>query len=478
MDPAHTSLVDVSAAKSMPSEDLLFRDGLGDRMLIRDAQGRPAQESLLLRPELTAIPSFEFALNERLWLVERFDHPAFLTVRNIVRVPGHLPMISLVSDYAGGIRLSEVLERAESTKQPLTAGAAVFVIKEILDSLAELHRHNGDLSHGALSPERIVLADGKVRITDYVLGPALEQLRYSPERYWKELRVAVPSSAGAVRLDRRVDVAQVGMIAVALFASRPLRESEHAGGLSEVLASLSLAQPLRSWLTKALHLDPRTLFVSAVQAAEALAEAMKEAGLLPAPGDLDLNGANPPVEAPRPPRLAPPLKFAPVAKIAPVVAKPAALPALKPIAAFKPAAAAKRGRDVWEAHDVDSTPLPRHTMAGRPRKAVVGPNFRKFVWAAVLAIALTAAFTAAQYIPAPDWLFSSTGTLVIESNPQGVTVLVNGSDLGVTPLTLKVESGRHEVELRGPGTPKIFKVFVSRGDRVAQYVEFPPERRR
>ena len=86
---------------------------------------------------------------------------------------------------------------------------------------------------------------------------------------------------------------------------------------------------------------------------------------------------------------------------------------------------------------------------------------------------LTAAFTAAQYIPAPDWLFSTTGTLVVESNPQGVPVLVNGTQQGVTPLTLKVERGRHEVELRGPGKPKIFKVFVSRGDRVAQYVEFP-----
>ena len=473
MDPAQTLLVDVSAAKSMPSEDLLFRDGLGDRVLIRDAQGRPAQESLLLRPELTAIPSFEFALNERLWLVERFDHPAFLTVRNIGRVPGHLPLISLVSDYAGGIRLSEVLERAESTRQPLTAGAAVFVIKAILDGLAELHRHNGDLSHGALAPERIVLAGGKVRIADYVLGPALEQLRYSPERYWKELRVAVPSSAGAVRLDRRVDVAQVGMIAVALFASRPLRESEHVGGLSDVLASLSLAPPIRSWLTKALHMDPRTLFVSAVQAAEGLTEAMKEANLLPAPGDLDLENPKSPAEEPRQTRLAPP-----ALKIAPVITKPATLPALKPLA-FKPTVVAKRGRDAWEAQpDVDSAPLSRRAAPSKPRKAVVGPNFMRFVWAAVLAIALTAAFTAAQFIPAPDWLFSSTGTLVVESNPQGVMVLVNGKDLGITPLTLKVESGRHEVELRGPGTPKIFKVFVSRGDRVAQYVEFPPERRR
>ena len=36
-----------------------------------------------------------------------------------------------------------------------------------------------------------------------LLGPGIEQLRYTTERYWKELRVAVPSSAGGARLDRR-----------------------------------------------------------------------------------------------------------------------------------------------------------------------------------------------------------------------------------------------------------------------------------
>jgi hypothetical protein len=34
----------------------------------------------------------------------------------------------------------------------------------------------------------------------------------------------------------------------------------------------------------------------------------------------------------------------------------------------------------------------------------------------------------------------------------------------------------HEVELHGPGKPKIFKVHVTRGDRVARYVEFPGRR--
>ena len=478
MNPAVPLPVDVSAAKSMPTDDeVLFRDGLGDRLLVRDVEGRPAQESLVLRTELSSVPSFEFALNERLWLVERFDHGTFLTVRNVVRLPGRQPRISLISDYTGGTRLSEVLVRAADGKS-ISAGAAVFVLKEILDGLAELHRQSGDLSHGALAPERIVLAEGRVRIADYVLGAAIEQLRFSTERYWRELRVAVPASAGSARLDRRVDVAQVGMIAVALFASRPLRDSEHMTGLDTVLASTSIALPIRSWLLKALHMDPRRVFVNATEASQGFDEAIAEAGIRPAPRDLDLQSPNlaKPASAPIsvyvPPR---------VAKPVPPVPKPI-LPAARPVPPVaKPAVAAKPKRDVWPGHDADTYALvPRATLHEYTEdvRNPLSPRFKKFLWLAVLAVMMTAAFTAAQFIPAPDWFFSRTGTLVIESNPQGAEVLVNGRSQGVTPLTLKVEAGRHDVELRGGGKPKIFNVFVSRGDRVAQYVEFPQTKQR
>ena len=452
----------MSAAKSMaPSEDLLFRDGLGDRLLVRDAHGRPAHECLLIRPELTSVPAFEFALNERLWLVEKFDHPAFLTIRNIVRTPGHFTSISLVHDLTGGTRLSDVLARAASGGQPITAGATVFVLKEVLDALAELHRQSGDLAHGAIAPERIVLADGKVRIADYVLGPAIEQLRFAAERYWKELRVAVPSSAGSIRLDRRVDVVQAALMGVAMFAGRPLGDSEHLSGLGDVLMSISVPQPIRSWLLRALHMDPRRVFVHAGEASQALTDAMNEGGLRPAPRDLDLQPS-------RSLKIAPPAapKPAPPKAIAAAVAKPA--PVAKSIAA---APAPKR--DVWQAHDVDQrTYAPTQGTTRATNRKPVSAGLRTFLLVSMMIGLMTGAFTAAQFIPAPEWMFSKAGTLVIESSPQGVKVSVNGKPQGVTPLTLKVEAGIHEVELHGPGRPKIFKVHVTRGDRIAQYIEF------
>ncbi len=447
------------------SDEVLFKDGLGDRLLIRDNNGRPTHESLLIRPELTSIPAFEFALNERIWLVEKFDHPAFLTIRNIVRVPGRLTTISLVHDLTGGTRLSEVLERAESSGQTISASAAVFVLKHVLDGIAELHRQSGELAHGALSPERIVIADGRVRIADYVLGSAIEQLRFTQERYWKELRIGVGSSAGGVRLDRPVDVAQAAMIAVAMFAGRPLRDNEHLGGLGDLLTSITVPQSVRSWLLKALQMDPRRVFIHAGEASKALDEAIAEAGIRPARRDLDaLTGGRSvvtplkPAATIKPPATLPAYVVAPTPRLAPLMTKP-------------PSSPPKPKRDAWQAHDTDPRQFSwQSTAAATPGGPVSG--FKKFLWTALLILAMTCAFTAAQYVPAPEWLFSKTGTLVIESNPQGLAVFVNGQSHGVTPLTLKVQAGIHEVELRGPGKPRIFKVHVTRGDRVAQYIEF------
>lgn len=466
--------MDVSAAKSFGlSEDLIFRDGLGDRFLVRDNTGRATHECLSIRPELTAVPAFEFAVNERLWLVEKFDHPAFLTVRNILRFPGRLTSVSLVHDMVGGTRLSDALAKAETSGQPITIGATVFLLKEVLDGLAELHRQSGDLAHGALAPERIVLADGRVRIADYTLGPAIEQLRFTTERYWKELRVAVPSAAGGARLDRRVDVAQTALIGVAMFAGRPLRDTENLGTLGDVLMSISVPQPIRSWLLRALHMDPRRLFVHAGEASKALDDAIAEAAIRPSAHEFSSFAGGRGVLTP--------FKTAILNNAVGVPALPAtravttvtakAAPVTKP-----PAAASTPKREAWHAHDVDPRIATPHRASVAQGRKDMSSRFKRLLLVALMMAGMTGAFTAAQFIPAPAWMFSDSGTLVVESSPQGIKVSVNGKPQGVTPLTLKVESGIHEVELHGPGKPKIFKVHVTRGDRVAQYIEFPGRR--
>ncbi len=125
-------------------------------------------------------------------------------------------------------------------------------------------------------------------------------------------------------------------MAVAMFAGRPLRDAENLGGLGDVLMSISVPQPIRSWLIRALHMDPRRVFVHAGEASQALTEAMGEAGLRPSPRDLDLQQS-------RSSKLAAPNA---------VSSRPITVAPPKAVTLPKPAARAPR-RDAWEAHDVD-----------------------------------------------------------------------------------------------------------------------------
>ena len=468
MDPAvRKGRMEGSAVQAMSPDELLFHDGFGDRLLVRDNAGKPLYESLMLRSDLSAVPSFEFSLAQRLNSLKEFDHPWFVCIRELVRIPGRLPRLSLLADYCGGVRLTEVLAAMESQGAPRSPGVPLYIIQEILGAVATLHRQNSEVSHGALAPDRIVIADGNVRVTDYVLGSAIEQLRFSPDRYWRELRVAVPPSAGAVRFDRGLDVAQIGTVALALFAGRQLRDDEHMGNLGAVLASLTpLPQPLRTWLMRTLHMDTRRAYVSATEAGSELQTAMTEAGVRPTRPELGALAVRPQRTIAASVRT--PAKPAPPVAAAPKLVAPPQVPQAQP------------KQDVWRAHDTvqQTMYVPGSSASDGVMASRFSKRFRLMVTIGVFGASIAGAFTAAQYVPAPAFLFSRTGTLVVESKPAGVPLLVDGEPQGVTPVTLQLGNGKHEVELRGGGKPRIFSVFISRGARISQYIEMPASRGR
>jgi PEGA domain len=64
------------------------------------------------------------------------------------------------------------------------------------------------------------------------------------------------------------------------------------------------------------------------------------------------------------------------------------------------------------------------------------------------------------------------GALVVQSNPPGVQVFVDGVGRGVTPARLTVAPGSHILELRGHGVPRVIPLNVTAGAEVSQYLEF------
>ena len=273
--------MDSAAAHAGAPVPYAFTDGLGVRRRTTDPARHEPIELLCLRGELTAVPSFEFALRERVSHLAAFRHACYAGVRSVERLKNPPAALVLVSDVTAGLRLSDVLAFAEQSTVPLDIDAALCLLRQIVPALAKLHEQAPDVAHGALSPERIVVTPGaRIVMVEHVLGAALGELQYSRERYWKELRVAVPGTTGPVAFNRRSDAAQLGAAALALILGRPLGDDELPSRLGDVVASSwaisargglePLPAGLRGWLMRALQLDPRESFESAIDAHDEL----------------------------------------------------------------------------------------------------------------------------------------------------------------------------------------------------------------
>lgn len=272
-----------------------FRDGIGDR---RAVPGQDGRELLAIRAELCAVPGFEFAMRERLNRLASFRHAYYARAQAVERLSDHETPIGLISDHVNGIRLSELFASAAARGLNLDINTGVCLIRQLVPAVAKLHETGPDLAHGALGPERILITpNARLVITEYVLGAALEQLHYSQDRYWQDLRVALPHSAGLPRADQRGDVTQVGVIALSLVLGRLLRDDEYPSKVGDVVATARAVSPrggfeplapaLRSWISRALQLDVRQAFRNAIDASDALEQALSDSEYLASPASLE-----------------------------------------------------------------------------------------------------------------------------------------------------------------------------------------------
>src|SRR5258706_4979574 len=266
-----------AAVSQSTAAAVTFKDGLGERRHIADPTGNETLELLCLRRELSAVPSFEFALRERVSRLASFRHEQFARVRSVERLSDRESTLAVGSERTHGTRVSELLANADQRRLALDISSALCLIGQLVPAVAALHESARDVAHGTIGPERLVVRpDGRLLVIEYVLGAALEQLRYPRERDWSELRVALPSSAGLPRFDQRADVTQMCVVALSLILGRPMRDDEYPARIADVVASTWAVSPrggfeplppgLRSWLGRALELDGRTGFATAIEA--------------------------------------------------------------------------------------------------------------------------------------------------------------------------------------------------------------------
>jgi hypothetical protein len=268
-----------TAASFQPSSVVVFRDGLGERRRVTDSTGRESLDLLCLNGEMIALAAFEAALRERAGRLTEFRHPSFCDLRGVERLSGGT--VAVVADAVPGSRIADLLTAAVEHHLTLDINAALCLIRQLVPAIEALHESNHDVIHGAIGIERLVVTPrARLIVVDHTLGSALEQLHYSHQRYWKDLRVALPRSAGQPKFDARVDVTQIGVVALSLILGRPLADDEYPMKLAELVGSAwaigsngdlePLKPGLRSWLSRALQLDLRNAFATVTEAGEEL----------------------------------------------------------------------------------------------------------------------------------------------------------------------------------------------------------------
>ena len=558
----------------------LFCDGLGDRVVAADGATGELLQILRIKPALTAVPSFEFALRERTARLANFRHAYYGRVRRVDRVQMPAPGLAIVSDHVEGTRLSEILRVAQERRLQLDINAALCLIRQLVPAVALLHENAREVAHGLIAPERLIVTPhARLVIVEHVMAAAIDQLQFSRERLWQEFRVAMPPSAGMPRFDHRADVTGLGLVALALVLGRPLRADEFPHRLSTLLnearertspgAEQPLSPALRDWLSRALQLDTRRAFASAPEALAGLEEVVADdssyvaapvaletflsryiAALLePVPSEAPAPASSVMVPKPLQPRAvaspAPATTTAPttpftsaastsatadnqVELLAPVVpaqspaplsaSEPAAVvtatpsesgemqaavtSAPAPVAASAPTPAfatetpsvetddpsappAPVVRDITElisARDLvsqdipaDATPLfeeEKPATQTKNRKQMPASWKRMAAMIGAVVVLGGSGLFASKFFRGSGAASPSSGTLVVQSNPAGVQVVVDGVDRGLTPAKLSVAPGAHILELRGRGVPRVIPINVAAGSEVSQYLEF------
>jgi len=449
-------------------ESPVFSDGIGDRVLSADPSTGEHIQLLRINPSLTAVPSFEFALRERVARLANFRHGYYARVRRVDRGQAHA--LSIVSDHVEGTRLSDLLRVARERKLTLDTNAALCLVRQLVPAVSLLHENARDVAHGLIAPERLIVTPhARLVLVEHVLGAAIEQMQFGRDRLWHEFRVAMPPTPGIPRFDQRADVTGIGVVALSLVLGRPLTADEYPRALNDLLNTARertaigdeqpLSPPLKSWLARALQLDSRRAFASAPEALAALEQLTGEgAAYVAAPIALETFLSRY-VEAVLQPGTAPP----PTAVPTPIAAVPAISDVVDLGDLLTPTGVSsfKDKRNMPAAKSVATAPV-----SGKS----AGSNRKWFIAAAVVAILGTGGYVGFKnFRPAAA---PAMATLAVQSNPPGVPIFVDGIERGMTPARVSLTAGSHILELRGRGVPRVIPVTLTAGAELSQYLEF------
>jgi serine/threonine protein kinase len=482
----------------MSAAGTAFQDGLGERRQTTGA-GNQLLDLVVVHEALGEVTGFEAALRQRAGELASFQHASFPRLRGVGRLSKTPPRIVVATDHVSGVRLSDLLAIAERRLIPLEYDGALGLLRQLLDAMAALHEAVPHVSHGALAPERLVFtSDAKLVVVEHVFGLAIERLGFDQERCWRELRAALPVVDGKVTINRRADVTQIGAVTLSLLLGRQLNDEEYPTGIAQMIDGLNavssnglelLSSEMKSWLRRAMQVDGDRSFATATEAkadfdktiklndarartvltaflaecqtfgkgtGSAASSAAEPAASSKAKGDSAIDSfasAGMAAAAASTTKAAAPATKAPAA-----AASATKTPAASPAPATPAAKSEPSRREAEPALQVRR--IPYWNSEWRNRAGIAA--------AILIAIATAGTFAVRSYATVEP-----TGQLVVNTNPDGVQVFIDGKKRGLTPITLELPTGDHKLELTLDDQTRAIPVKITDGGQVSQFVEIP-----
>src|SRR5436190_4677311 len=251
-----------------------FKDGFGTRVRVTDAGGDPV-EHLQLVPELA---NQESAIRDRVGRLINFRHARYVRLRSVERAKTGLKPLVVAYDALDGHRLSSVLEALPKLPLTLECDVALQIVRDLLPAIGILH-DSRKVTHGCIAPERLVYtSQQRLVIVDHGLGAALMRLNLPRKKLWDQFRIASPATNRAV-FDEKMDVVQIGLVALALLLGRPLTDDEYPAQVKRLIFSIKetssrvgarpIGPELRRWLERATGVDEAQTFNSIKEAQDA-----------------------------------------------------------------------------------------------------------------------------------------------------------------------------------------------------------------
>ncbi|MFW6050558.1 MAG: serine/threonine-protein kinase [Myxococcota bacterium] len=207
----------------------LAAGGMGAVFEAEDLRAGGALAIKLLHPELASDPELRRRFRREASILRALEHPAIVRIAEVGDDEGGLPYTAM--ELLAGETLA-----ARVARGPVPPRALVPVVRDVCEGLRAVHAHG--VIHADLKPANLFLVDRArfgvaVKLVDFGLSKVqgLERLTRTGEAPGTPTYMAPELLTGEGRLDRRLDVYSLGVVAFEALAGRPPFAERNPGRL-------------------------------------------------------------------------------------------------------------------------------------------------------------------------------------------------------------------------------------------------------